>query len=351
MKTASPIAAALLLLPTAQGFTAPLHSQLSSATSRRGIDVKRAPCSSRLSLSTAPAASSADSPYASPQLDTAALTKYSIAALTELSLFAASFASLDLISSALLGASLPTPLTAFLFYAISLKSRVFNPLNNARPDRSKATAGKSSAGFRDRIMPKWTPPGVVFPIMWLLIIGPLRAYSSALVVHSLGGFLTVPTMAFILHLTLGDVWNTINNAERRYGASVVGVLMVLASAVNASIQYGSVLPLAGKLLGVTCIWLTVATTLITDTWRLNPVDVGGASRRVPLYPVKGEAETGFLWFGGSEATGDGDDTSSAGGPGCKQLVNYDKVDAAVAEEKVTYRNRSHLLKSKGISEK
>ena len=44
-------------------------------------------------------------------------------------------------------------------------------------------------------------------------------------------------MAFILHLTIGDVWNTINNTEKRYGASVIGVLIVLASAVNASIQY------------------------------------------------------------------------------------------------------------------
>ena len=68
--------------------------------------------------------------------------------------------------------------------------------------------------------------------MWLLIIGPLRAYSAALVVSTTGSFLTLPTMAFMLHLTVGDIWNTINNTEKRYGASVVGVLFVLMSAAN-----------------------------------------------------------------------------------------------------------------------
>ena len=165
----------------------------------------------------------------------------------------------------------------------------------------------------------------------------------------MGKFLTWPTMAFILHLTMGDVWNTINNTEKRYGAAVIGVMMVLASAVNASIQYSTVLPKAGKLLGITCIWLSVATALITDTWRLNPVEVEGGVRRVPLFPVKGEAETKFLWFRGdtkNEVTSTSievkDETSS--GPGCIQKVEEDAI------EKVTYRNRAHLLKSKGIIE-
>lgn len=33
-------------------------------------------------------------------------------------------------------------------------------------------------------------------------------------------------------------------------------------------------------------------SLITDTWRLNPAENG---KRVPLFPVVGEAETSFVW--------------------------------------------------------
>ena len=186
--------------------------------------------------------------------------------------------------------------------------------------------------------------------MWLLIIGPIRAYSASLIISTTNSFLSMPIMAFILHLTIGDVWNTINNTEKRYGASVIGVLIVLATAVNASIQYYQVLPLAGKLLGLTCVWLSVATALITDTWRLNPVSVddGGEMKRVPLYPVKGEAETGFLWFSSDEeelpddaARGIVPDESVSSGPGCIR-----KVDSMQKENKVTYRNQAHLHKVK-----
>jgi hypothetical protein len=76
-----------------------------------------------------------------------------------------------------------------------------------------------------------------------------------------------------------------------------------------------------------------------DTWRLNPVSVGGETRRVPLFPVKGEAVTSFMWFGGG---GDGieSEESAGGGAGCVR-----KVEDGDEEEKVTYQNREQLLKA------
>lgn len=261
-----------------------------SNTPRRSNPVQPPPA--RRPAAAALSSSTSRDPYASPELDADALGKYAASAATELALFGAAFSLLDL-AVAQLDVALPLPAIALVFYAASLKSRVFNPLNNDRPDRSRAVDGEGSAGFRDRVMPSWTPPGIVFPIMWVLIVGPLRAYSSALVVSSTGAFLSLPTMAFVLHLTVGDVWNTINNAEKRYGAAVAGVLCVLASAAHAAYQYSQVDPFAGQLLGATCVWLAVASALIADTWRLNPAENG---ERVPLYPVKGEADTSFLWF-------------------------------------------------------
>ena len=72
-------------------------------------------------------------------------------------------------AQASLPTKLPFPAIAFLFYACSLKSRVFNPLNNQRPDRSKAIDGEGSSGFRDRVMPSWTPPGKLFYQMSYII--------------------------------------------------------------------------------------------------------------------------------------------------------------------------------------
>ena len=231
------------------------------------------------------------------QLDVGALGKYALAAGIQMSLFGGIFklADIGLASAGMTPSSLPFAAIAFVFYACALKSRAFNPLNNKRPDRSKAVEGKGSDGFRDRVMPSWTPPGFIFPIMWLLIIGPIRAYSSAMVVTATGTFFNPAIMAFIFHLTCGDIWNTINNTEKRYGMSVVGILLgVVPSAAFAASQYYAVEPLAGKLLGGTLLWLCTASALITDTWRLNPNENG---KREPLYPAKGEAKTEFAWFG------------------------------------------------------
>lgn len=231
----------------------------------------------------------------SVELDTDAVAKYATAAAVQLSLFSAIFYALDQIVSISPFEQLPAPAVGFLFYFFSLKSRTLNPLNNKRPELKENGVPKSSSdGFRDRVMPSWTPPGVVFPIMWILLIGPARAYSSMLVFQNNGHQLLDPALlSLALHLTIGDIWNTINNTEKRYGTAVIGVLCVVASAANAAIQYYNTYPLAGQILGATLLWLCTAAALITDTWRLNPKPDGN---RDPLYPVKGEANTSFLWF-------------------------------------------------------
>jgi len=235
------------------------------------------------------------------EFDSEAVFKYAVSGATELSLFAGSFYLLDFIlAQASLTSSIPPVVVGFIFYACSLKSRVFNPLNNQRPQLKGDN--KPAKGFRDRVMPSWTPPGVVFPIMWLLIIGPIRAYSSTLIVEANNGiFCTPATLAFIFHLTVGDIWNTINNTEKRYGAAVVGVLGVVASVFVAANQYYQVDPVAGKFLGGTALWLVTAATLIADTWRLNPDENGNKD---PLYPTKiagSESITQFAWFKNNDA--------------------------------------------------
>ncbi len=243
-------------------------------------------------------ASTSSSSSSNEVLDVEAIAKYAGAATIQLSLISAAFYGLDTIlatTSSL--SSLPSPITWFICYVLSLKSRVFNPLNNARPDRQKAVSEEKSAGFNDRIQPSWTPPGVVFPIMWILIIGPLRATSSTMIVNAMGGeYFTLPLMSLMLHLTCGDIWNTINNTERRFGTSVLGISCVYFSALHAAWQYYQVDPLAGKLLGATAIWLTIASSLIIQTWRLNVNDNGEKESLLPLRIEGEESKTQFKWF-------------------------------------------------------
>lgn len=110
-------------------------------------------------------------------------------------------------------------------------------------------------------------------------------------------YFSVPIMSLMLHLTCGDVWNTINNTEKRFGTSVLGIAAVYSSAAFASFQYYSVDPLAGKLLGATLVWLTIASSLIVQTWRLNVDDESGEKDSLLPKRVEGEeSKTQFSWF-------------------------------------------------------
>jgi len=253
--------------------------------------------SSALHLSLSSSSPTDATPPAKRVIDISSLAQYPLAAITQLAaLFSTSFLTLDsLLARFTTKSVLPSPLTFLLFYAMSLKSRVFNPLNNRRPNAVKAASGEGSPGFKDRIMPAFTPPGYVFPIVWLVVMPSLRAAASTIVVNSLGRYCDVTVMALVFHLTCGDIWNTINNAEKRYGTSVLANTFTYLSAVYASLSYGIVDPLAGKLLGLTCVWLTIASCLITQTWRLNLDDNGKKDSILPM-KGKGEKSPTKFWF-------------------------------------------------------
>ena len=71
------------------------------------------------------------------------------------------------------------------------------------------------------------------------------------------------------------------------------------SVLFAVSQYYQADETAGMLLGVTALWITVAGTLVADTWRVNNEGAAGAAAE-PLYPYKGEKTTRF-WFESAES--------------------------------------------------
>jgi translocator protein len=241
-------------------------------------------------------ASDSESSSSKDSFDPTAVLKYGIAISVQMGLAATILRTLDLIV-ARYKIHVPFAVNFIFFYAMALKSRVLNPMSNTRPQVKTLEAPedkKNVATVFKRQMPKWTPPGFIFPIVWLLIIGPIRATASSLVYQSVGTYASLPILSLYLHLSIGDVWNTINNIERRFGVAVTGVLLVWLSKAHAAYQYSRVNVLAGRLVAATLIWLTIATALVTATWRLNPDPATGKPE--PLYPVKGKAATKFAWF-------------------------------------------------------
>ncbi len=158
---------------------------------------------------------------------------------------------------------------AIAFFAlVAIRSRVFSPLNNAR---TRTTYSKVER-------PGWAPPPLAFPIIWMSI-GVLRVIASYLVWQALGQtYLAWPLAIFIIHLALGDTWNTIFTIEGRLGLAVpVVILGPLVSAIAVAISYWHVVPLAGQLLVPMVVWLTIASALVIAIWQLNGSE--------PWYPL------------------------------------------------------------------
>lgn len=151
-----------------------------------------------------------------------------------------------------------------LFFFLSVRSRVFSPLDNRRPE-----ASLNDPIFKERLRPSWQPPPLVFPIVWSTI-AILRMISSSLVFQTNGySLLSKETFAFILHLCVGDTWNTINNVENRLGTAFAGVWFVWLSAAFTVFSYYKFNKLAGLILSPLVIWLTIASILVGSIWKVN----------------------------------------------------------------------------------
>ena len=86
----------------------------------------------------------------------------------------------------------------------------------------------------------------------------------------------------------------------RYGTSVLGVGCVWCSAAYAARAYRAINPVAGILLAVPLLWLSIASSLIVRTWQLNPTNpvTGTKASFLPTKPADTAVPTitKLAWF-------------------------------------------------------
>jgi benzodiazapine receptor len=161
-----------------------------------------------------------------------------------------------------------TAIACGFFAFVTLRSRLFSLLDNTR----------NSGRYTSLQRPGWAPPPLAFPIVWMSI-AVLRVVSAYLVWSAMGQtFLCLPLMLYVVHLSLGDTWNTIFTVEGRLGTAVPMVIVgPLLSVAIVTFSYYQTLPLAGWIIFPSLVWLAIATALCISLWRLNGQE--------PLYPV------------------------------------------------------------------
>lgn len=251
------------------------------------------------------------------KIDWSALVKYPVGLAVQMALM---FGFLTGVDKTVAHFSLKIPLAVnFLFlYAFNLKSSLFSIFPQKKSDGRKMK--QENWEYNKRNKPSWTPPGLAFVFGWPLLTFGLRAFTGAMVVKSIGSYANPAIMSLMLHLGIGNLWNTVyvhlylqffllklnthdspdctkiirNNVERRLGVSVILLYSLWLSKAFAAFQFFKVEPLAGKLLALTLTWISAACALETRTWQINPDPDTG--KREPLLPMQHPKwSTKFKW--------------------------------------------------------
>ena len=157
---------------------------------------------------------------------------------------------------------LGTVTAALWFLVMAKQSRIFSPLDAARPNNNTAYGKKWKT-------PSWAPPPLTFPIVWSIIC-ILRCVSATMVWQACGrDFVAWPLWALYAHLSFGDVFNNFYHVQKRLGPGAASVWFVLGSAVGLALTFYKTLPLAGFVIAPSVLWLVIATTLVNTIWWIN----------------------------------------------------------------------------------
>ena len=138
-------------------------------------------------------------------VDWSALVKYTFGLATQMSLMFGFLTGIDKVIERY-ALKVPFAIDFLFFYAFNLKSSLFSILPSRRSDGLKLSQEKWAYNQRNR--PRWTPPGFAFVLGWPLLTFGLRAYTSTMVVRSLGSYANPAIMSMMLHFCIGTLWNT-----------------------------------------------------------------------------------------------------------------------------------------------
>ena len=169
-------------------------------------------------------------------------------------------------------------LAVTIFFPSAVKSLVDGGVSAASNQvlKPNVTPGDSGEWYASLAKPWFNPPGWVFPIMWLIVSKPTQMWGvSRLFKRQQAGSTQEskniwPVLAvYCAHLALGDAWNQVFfGCQRiRLGAQVIAAFWSLLA--TSSVLFSRIDKRAGLLLLPTLGWVTVATALNLEIYRLN----------------------------------------------------------------------------------
>lgn len=132
-----------------------------------------------------------------------------------------------------------------------------------------ATAGalfKPGAWYRDLDKPAWTPPNLLFPVVWAVLYVSMSV-AAALVGIREGSSVAVALWA--LQIVVNTLWSAVFFGLRRILSGVVIIAVLWVAVVATTLTFFTFDRVAGLLMVPYLVWGTYAFALNLSVWQRN----------------------------------------------------------------------------------
>lgn len=121
--------------------------------------------------------------------------------------------------------------------------------------------------YRDLNKPWWTPPGFVFPLVWVTLYVAM-SYAAMRVALIEG---SQQALAFwALQIAFNTLWSPVFFGLKRMRAAMVILGCLWAAVALTLVSFALIDQLAGLLIAPYLVWVTIAGALNFSVWRRNP---------------------------------------------------------------------------------
>lgn len=128
--------------------------------------------------------------------------------------------------------------------------------------------GNSSMGFNEIIKPPFSPPGIVFPIVWFILY-TLMGISSYIIYMSNSENKEIALKTYFIQLILNCLWTFLFFNLNLYLLSFIWILVMIYFVIEMIYQFSKINKPAAYLQTPYLLWLIFASILTLSIYILN----------------------------------------------------------------------------------
>ena len=151
---------------------------------------------------------------------------------------------------------------------LNIKSLIVNILIPNIVGFVSSILGKVSTEFDKFEKPSWTPPGIVFPIVWTILY-ILMGISSYLIYESNTTYKEEALKVYAINLLINGLWSIIFFRIKLFFLAFITIIVLIVLTIIMIIKYYRINKIAGLLQIPYLLWLFVALVLSYNVFMLN----------------------------------------------------------------------------------